>query len=122
ARWASSLSFADVPPDVVDDAKLRLLDTLGVMAAASVTDAGRVVREAALRIGPGNAARIVGFGDRAAAAGAAIANGTLAHIHDYDDTHGAARVHISAPIVTAALASGEVLRADGRTILSAIVC
>ncbi len=121
SRWTHDLALDQVPPAVISDAKLRVLDTIGVMVAASVTDAGRIVREAALRIGPGNTARILGFGDSAAPAGAAIANGTLAHIHDYDDTHGAARVHISAPIVTAALSLGEAIGADGRAILTAIV-
>ena len=121
ARWACGLSFADIPREVIEDAKLRLLDTLGVTVAASVTDAGRVVRDASLRIGPGDTTRILGFGDRAAAAGAAIANGTMAHVHDYDDTHAAARVHISAPVVTAALASGQAMQANGRAILTAII-
>lgn len=121
ARWTCGLTFADIPAAVVDDAKLHLVDTLGVMVAGSVSETGRAVRAAALRIGPGDTARILGFGDRAAAAGAAIANGTLAHVHDYDDTHSEARVHISGPIVAAALAAGQAARADGRTVLTAIV-
>jgi len=121
ARWICDLDLADIPAAVVDDARLHLTDTLGVMVAGSVSETGRAVRAAALRIGPGDAARILGFGDRAAAAGAAIANGTLAHVHDYDDTHSEARIHISAPVVTAALAAGQTARANGRTVLTAII-
>ncbi|MGZ5826937.1 MAG: MmgE/PrpD family protein [Xanthobacteraceae bacterium] len=119
--WINSLDFNQIPPPVVADAKLRVLDILGVTAAACVTDAGEIVRNAALRLGPGDGARILGFGDRVTPSYAAMANGTMAHVHDYDDTHSLARIHISAPIVSTALALGEALGADGRAILTAII-
>ena len=100
---------------------MRVLDILGVTAAACETDTGRSVRAAALRLGPGDTAHILGSGDRATPAAAAMANGTMAHVHDFDDTHSLARIHISAPIVSTALALGEALGADGGKILTAIV-
>ena len=124
ADWASALSFGQIPPAIIADAKLRVLDICGVTVAAHPTDAGKIMREAALRLGPagaGHAARILSFGDAAAPASAALANGTMAHVHDFDDTHSLARIHISAPVVSTALALGEALRADGRSLLAAIV-
>jgi 2-methylcitrate dehydratase PrpD len=119
--WAQGLAFDQLPKTIVADAKLRVLDILGVTAAACETETGRVVREAALRLGPGDTAHILGFGNRATPSAAAMANGTMAHTHDFDDTHSLARIHISAPIVSTALALGEALHADGRSILTAIV-
>jgi 2-methylcitrate dehydratase PrpD len=121
SRWAAGLSPAAVPRDVVHDARLRILDSVGVTAAASVTRAGQIVRDAALRIGGGNGARILGYGARASAASAALANGTMAHVHDYDDTHSQARAHISAPVISAALAAGEAGRHDGASVLMAVI-
>ena len=34
ADWASKLSRQDIPPEVVDNAKLRILDVIGVLLAA----------------------------------------------------------------------------------------
>ena len=121
SAWAEALTFQKLPPPVVADAKLRVLDILGVTAAACETDTGHSVRAAALRLGPGDTAHILGSGDRATPAAAAMANGAMAHVHDFDDTHSLARIHISAPIVSTALALGEALGADGGKILTAIV-
>jgi 2-methylcitrate dehydratase PrpD len=119
--WVDALNFDALPSHVVADAKYRVLDILGVTAAACLTETGEVVRQAALRLGPGDAAHILGFGDLATPSAAAMANGTMAHVHDFDDTHSLARIHISAPIVSTAFALGESLNADGRAILTAIV-
>lgn len=121
ALWASALRLEDVPAAVRADAKLRVLDILGVSLVARDTDAARAARAAALRLGSGTESRIWGFGDRSSAASAALANGTQAHTHDYDDTHNESVVHVSAPIVTAALTLGEALDADGATVLTAAV-
>ena len=61
-RWVDGLTLEAIPKHVVADAKLRILDTIGVIVAASVTDAGRIVRDAALRLGPGDTCRVFGFG------------------------------------------------------------
>jgi 2-methylcitrate dehydratase PrpD len=50
-----------------------------------------------------------------------LANGTMAHALDYDDTHLGSVVHISAPVVTTALTLGEKLKAPGDKVLAAIV-
>jgi len=121
SRWACGLTIDAIPSAVVADARLRILDTLGVTVAASATDAGRIVREAALALGAGGDAQILGFGDLVPPASAALANGTMAHVHDFDDTHGEARAHISAPIVSTAWALGTALESRGSAILSAVI-
>ncbi|MBX9700938.1 MAG: MmgE/PrpD family protein, partial [Acetobacteraceae bacterium] len=63
------------------------------------------------------------FGDSAryTPAGAALLNGALAHSLDFDDTHAAGTLHPGAPVIPAALAAAEMVGANGRTVLSAIV-
>ena len=125
AAWASALAFDGIPSAVTADAKLRVLDICGVTVAANSTNAGRIVREAALKLGPApgaqNSARILGSAEYSMPAMAALANGTMAHVHDFDDTHSLARIHISAPVVSTALALGEALKSDGECLLTAIV-
>ena len=52
-------------------------------------------------------ATIVGEGDKYPARAAALANGTISHALDYDDTHFAHIGHLSVGIYPAALAVGE---------------
>lgn len=121
AAWAHELRYEDIPAHVVADTKLRILDIIGCCLAASTTDVGTVVRRAALALGSGSDCRILGFGDRTSAASAAVANGTMAHALDYDDTHNESVVHVSGPVVTAALSAGEAVGASGRDVLTAAV-
>ncbi len=121
ATWVDEVRFNDLPDYVVSDTKLRILDIVGTTLAASSFDASKSIREGALRTCAGDEATILGHGERASTAGAALANGTMAHALDYDDTHFGAVVHISAPTVTTALAIGETLGASGKDVLTAIV-
>ncbi len=121
AQWIYGLNYDDLPETVREDAKLRILDILGTTLAASTLESSRVMRNGALAIAPGDACHILGFGDPAEAAGAALVNGTMAHALDYDDTHLGSVVHISAPVVTTALTLGEMLQASGTALLTAVV-
>jgi 2-methylcitrate dehydratase PrpD len=66
-------------------------------------------------------ASIIGYDFGAPAPWAALANGTLTHALDYDDTHVESVVHPSAFVVPAALAVGEEIGASGRDIVTAAV-
>src|SRR5262245_18442036 len=57
---------------------------------------------------------------RAAAAGAALANGVASHILEFDDVHKASTLHAAAPVIPAALAVAEREHADGRAFLLAV--
>ena len=103
------LQRSDLPSDIVEAAHLRLLDTIGIMLAATDTPIGRAARGGALAMGSGTSNRIVEFGDRSSAMLAALADGTLAHAMDFDDTHDPSLVHPSAAIVPTALAVGEMV-------------
>ena len=109
-----------LPPEVADMARLCLADWLGVAIGAGEEPAGRIVREtiAAWR-SAGNATVL--FGGTAAAPFAALANGTLAHCLDFDDTYVRAITHTSAPVWAAVLALGEEMGANEGAMLAAFV-
>ena len=121
ARWLGALQLDDVPADVVEHAKLRLLDVIGVMLAASALEYGRVIRSAVLDLsGPGPSA-IVGLGDRVRPVWAAFGNGALAHALIFDDTHNETIVHPGGPVAGAALALVEAQPITGAALLTALV-
>lgn len=121
SHWAAETRFADLPTDVVESTKLRVLDMLGLALAGLETPFGSSMRAAALETHAGGRSRVWGSGDRLTAAGAALVNGACAQALEYDDTHNTSIVHMSAPSVAAALALAE-HRGDvsGRELLRAI--
>jgi 2-methylcitrate dehydratase PrpD len=120
-KFAAGLKLADVPPAVVEKAKLVFLDTLGVALASSTMDFGGMVTKVAKKLGGANESLIIGSRVRVAAANAVIANGTLAHGLDYDDTLEEAIVHTGACAWMTAFAVAEETAANGRALLEAAV-
>jgi len=115
------LSLDQVPQEVSDKAKLILLDTLGIALVSSTMDFGRMVLDVARALGGTPESRLVGTPQRVAAANAVLANGTLAHGLDYDDTLEEAIVHTGCCGAITALAVGEAVGASGRQVLEAAV-
>jgi 2-methylcitrate dehydratase PrpD len=86
ARFVRALRLADVPPAIVSRAALLTLDTLGSCLASATMDYGRSVIETAERLGGAPESSVIGGKLKVAAANAVLANGTLAHGLDFDDT------------------------------------
>jgi 2-methylcitrate dehydratase PrpD len=120
ARFAADTSFADLPDDVVDSVRKRVLDTLGIAVAAAPLETSRAARAWAASQGGTPAASAVGVKERLPSGLAAFVNGVLAHSLDYDDTHLPSVLHPSATVVPAALAAAERVGADGRQLIRAI--
>jgi len=121
ARFVLALELKDLPTPVVDRARLLTLDTLGCCLASVRYDFGRAVRATAERLGGRPESLVVGGSVRVAAANAVLANATLAHGLDFDDTREDAIVHTGSVAVPTSLAVGEATGADGRAVLAAIV-
>jgi 2-methylcitrate dehydratase PrpD len=116
------------PPAAREAAARAVLDTIGVTLAGASQPAARIVQsviEAERGHDSGSCAagpcRVVGVGARASAGNAALANGTAAHAHDFDDMCFVSLAHPSAPLVSAAWAAAELAAAPGRALLDAYV-
>jgi 2-methylcitrate dehydratase PrpD len=119
AEFATRVA-ADPPAEVLHDARLRLLDTVGISIAALGSGPAEVAHALVTRWGGAPGAGAIGLVERLPAPSAALVNGTLAHALDFDDTHVPSILHPSASIVPAALAAAEEAGASGRTLLAAI--
>lgn len=121
ATWLNAVSYESLPSHVVDDARWRLVDQVGVnIAGTREPSAGMVSRVAASFGGSAQATTLV-YGQRLPAPLAGFVNGAVGHGPDYDDMHGLAAVHISSVAVPAALAEAEATGASGRDCLLAMV-
>jgi 2-methylcitrate dehydratase PrpD len=123
ASRIAAFRLRDIPPEVVAQGRLCLLDTVGAMLAASVPKypAGRLVMELVRRLGGTPESSLVGQGRRTSRVNAALANGTLAYYCDIEPHHNGAILHAPAVLVPASLAVAEAERADGRRFLAAMI-
>jgi 2-methylcitrate dehydratase PrpD len=121
ARFVIDLDLTEVPLQVVHKTKLVFLDSLGIALASSTMDFGAMVLNVARKLGGAPQSRLIGTTLKVAAANAVLANGTLAHGLDYDDTLEEAIVHTGCVAATVALAVGEETVATGKAILEAAI-
>ena len=120
AAWASRVTFGDLPEDVVESTKLRILDVIGLALAGAGTPFGRSTRAAAVAMSPPGPCRVFGAGEKVGVTTAAFANGACAQALEYDDTHNESIVHMSSPSVASALAISEIAPVSGRDLVAAI--
>jgi 2-methylcitrate dehydratase PrpD len=120
SRFAAGVRDGDVEPEILQDARRRVTDIIGIALAASGMETAAIVEGVVEGWGGHEQAGVIGRSGRYPAAGAALLNGTLAHSLDYDDTHLPSVLHPSAAVVPAALAAAEASGATGRDLLCAV--
>ncbi|HSB71310.1 MAG TPA: MmgE/PrpD family protein [Candidatus Methylomirabilis sp.] len=121
ACFVAGLALEELSPAVVTSTTLLALDTVGSCLASSTMDFGRAVMRTAERLGGAPESSLIAGKAKVAAANAVLANGTLAHGLDFDDTREDAIVHTGCVAVTTALAVGEAVGASGSAALEAML-
>ncbi|MBI4191143.1 MAG: MmgE/PrpD family protein [Betaproteobacteria bacterium] len=122
AKHMVNADFENLPQEVVDVTKKSILDTLGVMAAASgIIPECKILVDLVTEAGGRGESSIIGFGARVPAWMAAFANGALGHCLDFDDLFYEAQTHPSSPVVAASMAVAERLdNVSGKEFLTAV--
>jgi len=120
ARFIALAPQRRFAPEIMDMAKMCLVDFVGVALGARHEPAAEAVRRAALGWGSQGGAHIF-LGPTAAPAVAALVNGTMGHCMDFDDTHLDGSGHLSTPTWSATLALAEHLGRSEREALAAFV-
>ncbi|MGH7816417.1 MAG: MmgE/PrpD family protein, partial [Candidatus Binatia bacterium] len=116
AEFSQSFELAQAPAAVVNNAKLAILDCLGVSVLATAQEIGDCLRKfAGANVSPGNCT-VWGMEIKTSARDAAFLNGTLAHGLDYDD-----RNHSTTYTLAAAIATAESVEASGGQALEAFI-
>ncbi|MGE3960497.1 MAG: MmgE/PrpD family protein [Dehalococcoidia bacterium] len=117
---AAFIVDTDDPPEwVMQEAKRTLVNLLAISVSASVHPSSARLLVWARAEGAAPQASVIGSDLETSPSLAALVNGFLAHLQDYDDTHYPTVLHPSAPVWPAALAAAEETRATGRDALVA---
>ncbi len=122
AQFVTQTGLSAIAETALGNAKLHMLDTLGVALAGTREPVAAIALDYCKRIGSAHESTIWGTGLKAAAPTAAFANGLLAHALDYDDWD--AFIHVGHPtsmLLGAALSVGESTGASGKELLKSYV-
>lgn len=123
ARNVASSPDRDLPADVVERAKMHVLDGIASAVSGARLGAGQSARRwlGSLVDDGGGSSTILGAGTKASCFVAALCNGVAAHADETDDSHGPSGSHPGSSIIPASLALGEHLHATGQAFLRAVV-
>jgi 2-methylcitrate dehydratase PrpD len=121
AEFVAKSSFKDLPDRVILEAKRCFIDWFGVALAASRSPTARILSDFVRDLGGQKQATIVGSTLRTTVPNAALVNGSIAHVLDFDDLHPGAITHTSAVLVPAALAGCEWKGRGGKEMITAFV-
>lgn len=112
-----SIDAAALTPLAVAQAKMCLLDAVGVTLAGCLEPATRILlRTPGVASAPG-VSRVFGTAVKTSALDATLVNGTSAHALDYDDFSAIMGGHHTVPLMPALLALGEEHARSGQDIL-----
>ena len=107
ARFALETNLSEIADEVIQRAKKSILDTLGVTLAGRRTDvAEKIVDYVSKTKGVGNSS-VLGESFKTIPSFAALANGTMGHALDFDDSNKLLNGHGSVTTFPASLALSE---------------
>ncbi|KAJ7139459.1 MmgE/PrpD family protein [Mycena epipterygia] len=110
ASWAVNLSYASLPPEVIQAAVSSFYNWVGCAIGGALHPTTTTACEALTPFFGKPTSTLLGQkGARTDASHAALINGIASHVHDYDDTHLATIIHPTGPVASALFAQSEAL-------------
>ena len=117
----ATLDAERMPQDARKMARLSLFDWMVVSLAGADQPLSDIIRNFVAAEGGVEIAAVTGGSMRLPARAAALANGTISHALDYDDTHFAYIGHPSVAIFPAALAAAEEMKGSADDVIDAFL-
>jgi 2-methylcitrate dehydratase PrpD len=122
AEFALGLRYEDIPPQVIERAKISLIDTVAASSFGAHLPWSRMVSEYARRNSAPGEAVILGTPLKVRAPFAALSNGAQAHAFELDSLcQPSVGVHPGASLTAPALGVGQELGASGKALITAFV-
>ena len=112
-------SFDRLPAAVVERSKEMMVNAAAVALAAAAQPEGRTLTQYVQEMQGNGKCTIIGMGLRTSPIYAALANGTMMHLLDFDDEMFETGVHPSCTVLPVVLALGELNGYAGKNVLSA---
>lgn len=121
AEYLSNLRYGDVPAEIIQEAKLSVLDAIGVGLIASRRPWSQITAAVAQESGGGDFSSVWGHPFKTSPQQAALANSTAVHGIEMDDRRPFVRVHAGCIAIPSTFAVAEKVGASGRDYLTSVV-
>lgn len=121
SEYAENLKYEDIPAEVVERAKMIMLQTIGVALASVGTPIANKINKMSEEAngGEGGTTTVWGTGKKMAAVNAALALGTMSDALDWEDCSWTG--HPSAGVIPCAWLAAEEKHKSGKDLITAIV-
>jgi len=117
AEFIVSRKYEDLPNEVLEKAKHHIIDAAGCIVGASNETQAKILLAIMGSEGGNPHSSVFGQGHKTSAMNAALINGTLGHIFDFDDDHREGTMHPSIAVLPAVFALGEKVNISGKDLL-----
>ena len=108
-----------VPEAIMHDAKRSILNGIAAAIGAVDSEPVRILIDWARATAAPGPGQVWGWGDAFTPSAAALINGTMSHVLDFDDTHPWTLLHPTSPTLPSSLQPAEASGTDGRVMLEA---
>jgi 2-methylcitrate dehydratase len=120
-NYTTSLTFADLPAEVVHHAKRMIVDTLGCAIGGYVGEPSAMARSLAATVSSLQPATVLGSGQQTSLDLATFANGVMMRYLDFNDGYTSQESGHPSDALAAVLSPAEVVHGDGRQVITATV-
>jgi 2-methylcitrate dehydratase len=119
--YAVSLSYNDLTDSAVRAAKQRFIDSIGCAIGGYMAEPCKIARRLCFSTGSPFTARVIGSLFRTTPEMAAFANSTMVRYLDFNDAYRVKDAGHPSDAISAVLAAGEAVHADGKALITATV-
>lgn len=120
ADWIRNTTFDKLPAAVVENAKLRMLDLLGVMIATRDDEVVQKAKRAMMTVDGGSSVTPVATKEKMSVTTAAFVNGTTASLMEFDDTYLPTTMHASGLCNAVMFPEAQLQKLSGRKLIEAV--
>lgn len=120
AEFVTQTQYEYLPSEVIKQAKICILDLVGVALAAGNSKLGQMALALAQEMGTAQESSVWGTGEKLSSPAAVFVNAMRGHIMDMDDGHRFGAAHMGVITVPVAMALAEKENLTGRELIEAI--
>jgi 2-methylcitrate dehydratase len=121
SEFSVGLKFEDLPDEVINEVKRYMYDSIGCAYGGYHTKDLNIIRDIYMEMGGNDEATVLGFGDKLPAVNATLINSLMVRALDFNDIYWKDDPSHPSDIIPAAWAVGELVNANMKDVIVAIV-
>ncbi len=121
AEFVVGHKYDDLPKETIEKVKEYIVDVTGCMVGGSKEPQAEALIAVMKEMEGSPESTVLAHGFKTSTMNAALLNGTMGHIFDYDDDHREGTMHPTVVVFPAVFALGEKMNASGKEVTRALI-